>query len=76
MDRPGWLELERNGLGLGFSVTDRWCIRFAEALFYFSDIFIARRCGDTWRFGIHLIFLNLLKYSFSKILYHNGEFLI
>jgi hypothetical protein len=39
-------------------------------------IFIPERCGDTWRFGVHPILSNFLKYSFSKILCHDKEFLI
>jgi hypothetical protein len=45
-------------------------------LVYFFDIFIPERCGDMWGFGVHPILSNPLKYSFPKILYHDGEFLI
>jgi hypothetical protein len=31
--------------------------------------------GYMWRFGVHPILSNPLKYSSSKILYHDGEFL-
>jgi hypothetical protein len=45
-------------------------------LVYFSGIFTPKRCGDMWRFGVHPILSNPLKYSFPKKLYHNIEFLI
>jgi hypothetical protein len=48
----------------------------ALGLLYFSGIFISEECGDMWGLSVHLIFLNPLKYSFPKILYYDGEFLI
>jgi hypothetical protein len=42
----------------------------------FLRYFISERCGDIQEFSVHSILLNLLKYSFLKILYHNREFLI
>jgi hypothetical protein len=41
-----------------------------------SPVFLSERCGDMWGFGVHLILLNPFKYSFLKILYRDGEFLI
>jgi hypothetical protein len=49
---------------------------FPLCLVYFSGIFIPKICGDMWGFGVHSILLNLLKYTFPKILYHDREFLI
>jgi hypothetical protein len=45
-------------------------------LVYFSGIFTPRRCGDIRGFGVHPILSNSLKYSSSKILYYDEEFLI
>jgi hypothetical protein len=45
-------------------------------LVYFSGVFTPERCGDMWGFGVHPILSNPLKYSFPKILYYDGEFLI
>jgi hypothetical protein len=47
-----------------------------SGLVYFSGIFIPKRCGDMWGFGVHPILSNPLKYSSPKILYHDGEFFI
>jgi hypothetical protein len=47
-----------------------------SGLVYFSGISIPEECGDMWRFGVHSILPNPLKYSSPKILYHDGEFLI
>jgi hypothetical protein len=35
-------------------------------LVYFSGIFIPKRCGDMWGFGIHKKLSNPLKYSSPK----------
>jgi hypothetical protein len=45
-------------------------------LVYFSGISIPEECGDMCGFSVHPILPNPLKYSFPKILYHDGEFLI
>jgi hypothetical protein len=47
-----------------------------SGLVYFSGISTPEECGDMWRFGIHPILSNPLKYSPPKIFYHDGEFLI
>jgi hypothetical protein len=47
-----------------------------SGLVYFFDIFTPNRCRNAQRFGVHLILSNPLKYSSSKILYYDGEFLI
>jgi hypothetical protein len=49
---------------------------FPSGPVYFSTIFTLKRCEDMWRFGVHPILSNPLKYSFLKIPYHDGEFLI
>jgi hypothetical protein len=45
-------------------------------LVYFSGILIPERCGDMWRFDVHPILSNSLKYSSPKILYYDREFFI
>jgi hypothetical protein len=45
--------------------------RINLGLVYFFGIFILKRCRDMQEFGVHY---NLLKYSFSKILYYDREF--
>jgi hypothetical protein len=40
-------------------------------LVYSSGIFTPKRCGDMWGFDVHPIFSNPIKYSSSKILYHD-----
>jgi hypothetical protein len=47
-----------------------------SGLVYFSGIFIPKKCGDIWGFGVHPILSNPPKYSSPKILYYDGEFLI
>jgi hypothetical protein len=53
-----------------------WRLFLALGLVYFSGIFILERYEDMWRFGVHLILSNLLKYSSAKKLYYDKEFLI
>jgi hypothetical protein len=45
-------------------------------LVYFFGIFTPERCRDMWGFDVHPILSNPLKYSFTKILYHDVEFLV
>jgi hypothetical protein len=66
--------------GIGDGVEDFYSVGYNlhphEALFTSSVFPPPKECGDMWGYGVHPILSNPLKYSSSKILYHDEDFLI